>query len=315
MNDLDFLLPEEDQQKDGFLLLDFSQIIMAAAFQEFGENAGFPKVTTAMLRHLVLNSIKKNIKDFRKQGYNQLIICVDNSKSGYWRRRYSSYYKKNRAKARDESPFDWEGLFTAMHIIVDELEQNMPYIVMNIDTIEADDHIAVLTRILTALGHPVMIGSSDGDFTQLHKFPGVKQWSPMQKKFVKTKSGDSLLDCVTKVVKGDRKDNVASIKVRGDYWLTMVEGERTPSTRAKELEAIALNYYDHDIIKTLLTEEQYERFCENQILIDMDFIPDDIVALITERYNTYNKPSKSKVYPYFVKSGLSKLTATVADFY
>lgn len=314
MSNLDFLLPEEDRPKAGYLLLDFSQIIMAAAFQEFGEKAGYPKVTAPMLRHLVLNSIKKNVKDFRKQGYSEIIICVDNSKSGYWRRRVASYYKKNRAKARDESLFDWEGLFPAMHLIIEELEKYMPYIVMNIDTIEADDHIAVLTRILTALGHPVMIGSSDGDFAQLHKFPGVKQWSPMQKKFVKTKSGDSLMDLVTKVVKGDRKDNVASIKVRGDYWLTMVEGERTPQTKAKELEAIALNYYDHDIIKTLITDEQYKRFCENQILIDMDFIPDDIVALITERYNTYKPAPRGKIYTYFVKSGLSKLTSSINEF-
>lgn len=313
--ELDFLLPEDEREKEGYALLDFSQIIMAAAFTEFGETAKFPKVTTAMLRHLVLNSIKKNMKDFKKQGYQNMIICVDNSKSGYWRRDYSAYYKKNRSKDRDESPFDWEGLFTAMHIIIDELEKNMPHVVMNIDKIEADDHIAVLVKYLTGLGHPVVVVSSDGDFTQLHKYPSVKQWSPMQKKWVKTKSGDALLDCVTKVVKGDRKDNVASIKVRGDYWMTMVEGERTPPTKAKELEAIAQCYYELDEVAKLLTDEQFKRFQENLILIDMDKIPEHIVALIMERYNTYIKPPKSKVYPYFVKSGLSKLTAHVADFY
>lgn len=313
--ELDFLLPEEDREKEGFALLDFSQIIMAAAFTEFGENAKFPKVTTSMLRHLVLNSIKKNMKDFKKQGYPNMIICVDNSKSGYWRRDYSHYYKKNRKVDREDSPFDWEGLFEAMHIIIDEIEKHMPHVVMNIDKIEADDHIAVLTRYLTSLGHPVVIVSSDGDFTQLHKYPGVKQWSPMHKKWVKTKSGDSLMDCVVKVVKGDKKDNVASIKVRGDFWLTRVEGERTPSTKQSELEAIALNYYDHNEVAKLLSEEQFKRFKENILLIDMDQIPDNIVASIMERYNNYNKPAKSRVYPYFVKSGLSKLTAHVADFY
>lgn len=313
--DLDFLLPEEDRIKEGFALLDFSQIIMAAAFQEFGENAKFPKVTTPMLRHLVLNSMKKNIKDFKKQGYQNMIVCVDNSKSGYWRRDYSDYYKRNRSKDREDSMFDWEGLFNAMHIIIDELETNMPYTIMNKDKIEADDHIAVLTEFLTSKGHPVVIVSSDGDFTQLHKYPNVKQWSPMQKKWVKTKSGDSLLDCVTKVVKGDKKDNVASIKVRGDFWLTKIQGERTPSTTEKELLAIAENYYDLDKIESMLTEAQYKRFLENRILIDMDFIDADIKASILERYNNYKVPPKSRVYPYFVKSGLSKLTQVVADFY
>jgi hypothetical protein len=315
LNELDFLLPEDEREKEGFAFLDFSQIIMAAAFTEFGEAAKYPRVTTAMLRHLVLNSLKKNKKDFKKQGYQNLVVCVDNSKSGYWRRDYSSYYKKNRKVDREDSPFDWEGLFNAMHIIIEELEKYMPYIVMNIDKVEADDHIAVLIKHLTSLGHPCVIVSSDGDFTQLHKYPGVKQWSPMQKKWVKTKSGDALMDCVTKVIKGDKKDNVASIKVRGNFWLTRVDGERTPSTTAKELDAFALNYYDDEAMEKLLTEEQFKRFKENQLLIDMDSIPDGIVALIMERYNNYQVPAKSKVYPYFVKSGLSKLTAHVQDFY
>lgn len=312
---LDFLLPEEDRPKEGFALMDFSQIIMASAFQEFGEGAKFPKVNTAMLRHLVLNSMKKNIKDFKKQGYTQMIICTDNSKSGYWRRDKAPYYKRNRAKAREESLFDWDGFHTAMHTIITELETFMPYIVMDIDKVEADDHIAVLSKVLSDKGHPVVIISSDGDFTQLHKLPGIKQWSPMQKKWVKTKTGDALLDCVTKIVKGDKKDNVSGIKVRSDFYSTKVDGERTPSTKASELEAIAMAYYDHDTIKTLMTSEQYKRFLENQVLIDMDHIRDDIVALIHERYNNYVIPAKSKVYPYFVKSGLSKLTANVADFY
>lgn len=311
---LNFMFGEEEK-KEGVTLIDFSQIIMAAAFTEFGEKAGFPKISEAMLRHLVLNSMRKNIKQFKKEGYTRQIICVDNSKSGYWRRDASHYYKKNRSKDREESPFDWEGLFTAMHKIIEELEKNMPYIVMNIDKVEADDHIAVLTKFLASQGIPVQIVSSDGDFTQLHKYPNVKQWSPMQKKYVKTKSGDALLDCVTKVVKGDRKDNVASIKVRGNYWLTMVEGERTPPTKASEIEQIAMNYYDHSKLQELLTAEQYERFKENQILIDMDFIRDDIVASIMERYNSYVVPAKGKIYTYFVKNGLSKLTNNIAEFY
>lgn len=313
--ELDFLLAEEDRELEGYALMDFSQIIMAAAFTEFGEGAKYPKVTTPMLRHLVLNSMKKNIKDFKKQGYTKTIVCVDNSTSGYWRRDKAAYYKKNRKLDREESPFDWEGLFNSLHIIVNELETYMPYVVMNIDKVEADDHIAVLAKYLSNKGHPVVIISSDGDFTQLHKYPNVKQWSPMQKKWVKTKSGDALVDCVTKVVKGDKKDNVASIKVRGDFWLTKVEGERTPATKAQELEDIAMNYYNLDKIKDLLTEAQYARFLENQVLIDMDFINEDIIALIMKRYNEYSIPAKSKVYPYFVKSGLSKLTAHVADFY
>lgn len=311
---LDFLLPEEDRPKDGVVLMDFSQIIMAAAFTEFGKNNNFPKVTTPMLRHLVLQSLRKNKLMFKKQGYGILIICIDNSVSGYWRRQEAHYYKKNRSIDREESQFDWPGFFDAMVTVVKELETYMPYIVMNVDTIEADDHIAVLSNYLTLLGHPVVVCSSDGDFTQLHKLPNLKQWAPMFKKWVKSKTGSPLLDCVTKVVKGDKKDNVSSIKVRGDFWLTKVEGERTPSTKQNELELIAEHYYDLDKIESILPKDQFERFKENRILIDMDFIRDDIKALIMKRYNEYKLPVRSRIYSYFVKSGLSKLMNNINDF-
>lgn len=305
---------DEEPKKEGVALMDFSQIIMAAAFQEFGETAKFPKIQEGMVRHLVLNSIKANVKRFKKEGYPHMVICVDNSKSGYWRRDVASYYKLNRKNDREESLFDWEGLFNAMHKIIDELEHNMPYYVMNIDKIEADDHIAVLCEFFDAQDIPVVIVSSDGDFPQLFKFKLVKQWAPMFKKWVTSKSGSPLMDKVIKVIKGDKKDNVASIKVRGDFHTSKVEGERTPQTKQAELDFIADNYFDEEAIKAKLPEEQYKRFVENRILIDMDYIKPEIRASILERYNNYVPAKRGKIYSYLVKNGLSKLTQHANDF-
>ncbi|MGZ7230684.1 hypothetical protein ACXWOM_09495, partial [Streptococcus pyogenes] len=92
------------------------------------------------------------------------------------------YYKKNRADGREESEWDWEGYFEGIRTVIEEFEKYMPYHMMNIDKMEADDHIAVLTKKLSLEGNKVLIVSSDGDFTQLHKYPNVTQWSPMQKK-------------------------------------------------------------------------------------------------------------------------------------
>ena len=36
-----------------------------------------------------------------------------------------------------------------------------------------------------------------------------------------------------------RWDDVASVKVRSDFWFTRVEGERTPSMKTSVVEAIA----------------------------------------------------------------------------
>ena len=307
MSNLNCLFDEEDQVKDGYILVDLSQIALATAMHTFKDKE---KITTPMLRHLVLSTLKFNAFKFRKDGYNKVIICCDNAKSGYWRRDKAYYYKKNRADGREESEWDWEGYFEGIRTVIEEFEKYMPYHMMNIDKMEADDHIAVLTKKLSLEGNKVLIVSSDGDFTQLHKYPNVTQWSPMQKKFVKAKTGSPALDCMMKVIKGDKKDNVAAITVRSDFWYTRVDGERTPPTKTAFVEQCC----DAEDITTILEGEQLKRFYENRVLIDFDYIPEDIANQILDYYNSYKVPPRGKIYPYFVKSGLSKLTKNVNDF-
>lgn len=304
---LNFLMADEDQIKPGVLLVDLSQIVHATVTATFKEG---DKIDVSMMRHLILSTLKHNVLKFRKDGYEEVVICVDNAMPSYWRREVAYFYKKNRAKAREESDWDWDGYFEGLRTVIEEFKKNMPYVIMDIPKAEADDSIAVLTKKLTLEGHKVMIISSDGDFTQLHKFPNVSQYSPMMKKLVKAKSGSPALDLMTKLIKGDKKDNVASINVRSDFWYTRVDGERTPSTKTKFIEECL----DASDISELLSETQYQRFKENQVMIDFEFIRQDIKDAILDLYNNYKKPGKGKIYPYFVKSGLSKLIKDVGDF-
>ncbi|AFU63928.1 ribonuclease H [Salmonella phage STML-198] len=309
MSNLDCLFGEEDQTKEGIVLVDLSQIALAAALNTFSDKE---KIQPSMMRHLVLSTLKKNVLQFRKQGYEKVIICADNAKSGYWRRDIAYYYKKNRKQGREESTWDWEGYFTGIRTIIDEFQKYMPYTVMNIDKYEADDHIGILVPYLSLKGHKIMIVSSDGDFKQLHRYPNVKQWSPMQKKFVVCKTGDAELECLTKVLKGDRKDNIASVKVRSDFWYTKIDGERTPSFSTKLLEQCL--DAGPEGMKTLLTEAEYNRYLENRVLIDFSYIPEEIAKPIIEYYELYKTPPRGKIYSYFVKSGLSKLTNRINEF-
>ena len=304
--DLEMMLDED--YKEGICLIDFSQIALSTALVNFPDKE---KINLSMVRHLILNSIKFNVKKAKTLGYTKIVLCIDNAKSGYWRRDFAYYYKKNRGKAREESTWDWEGYFESSHKVIDELKAYMPYIVMDIDKYEADDHIAVLVKKFSLEGHKILIISSDGDFTQLHKYPNVKQWSPMHKKWVKIKSGSAEIDCITKILKGDKKDNVASVKVRSDFWFTKVEGERTPSMKTSIVEAIA---NDREQAKVLLTESEYNRYKENLVLIDFDYIPDNIASNIVNYYNSYKLPPRGKIYSYFVKAGLSKLTNSINEF-
>lgn len=310
MSNLNCLFGDDDQVKEGVILIDLSQIALATVMHTFDEGA---KITTGMVRHLILSTLKFNAFKFKKENYTKIIICVDNAKNGYWRRDVAYYYKKNRAEGREHSNWDWDGYFEGLRTVVEEFKQNMPYYIIDVDKAEADDSIGVLAKKFSLEGIPVLIVSSDGDFTQLHKYSNVRQWSPMQKKFVKSKTGSPALDCMTKIIKGDKKDNVASIKVRSDFWFTRVEGERTPPTKQKFVED-CLDASIEGTIEDILTTEEYKRFLENRTLIDFDYIRPDIIANILDCYNNYNLPGRGKIYSYFVKSGLSKLMKDINSF-
>ncbi|ADI96478.1 RNaseH ribonuclease [Acinetobacter phage Ac42] len=311
MTDLSFLMQEDDIPKPGYCIFDFSQIALATSQHYFA--SGEEKVTLDNVRHLILASLKFNVIKARSEGYEKIILALDNAKNGYWRRDEAYYYKLNRAKAREESTFDWEAYFNALHQVISEFKEFMPYQVIDVDKGEADDIIGVLTKYLSLKGHKVRIVSSDGDFPQLQKYPNVTQWSPMQKKFVKPKTGSPELDCMVKIIKGDRKDCVASIKVRSDFYHTMVEGERTPPTRMDFIESILDAGSDEERAK-LMTEEQYKRFLENRVLIDFDYIREDIKDEIFNQFTNNTPAPRGKMYKYFVKNGLVKFIKDLDKF-
>lgn len=305
MSDLSSMFDDEEETLPGIMFFDMSQISMATAFVEFQNSP----VTTDLLRHLVLNSIKFNLKKFKEE-YPIVVLCFDNADGEYWRRDYGYYYKKNRKKAREESTFDWEGFFTGMKEVTKEISENMPYITLNIPRVEADDTIGVLTKRLSIKGHKILIVSSDGDYYQLHKYPGVKQWAPTLKKFVdKKKDGTPTEFLMTKLLKGDKKDGVACVKVRSDYILTKLDGERAPNITKKLIEGCL-----DDGPEKHLNESEMARYKENQIMIDMDFIPEEIQKRIIEEYDNFKVPGRNKIYPYFVSKKLVKLSRELNQF-
>lgn len=309
---LDFLTgDQDDKQPDvGVILIDLSQIALATVMATYEDGE---ELNAVKIRHLVLSTLKYNALKFRKEGYTEVFVCVDNARKGYWRKKFAPYYKGNRAGAREESKMDWEGYFNGINTVVEEFKKYMPYYIIDVDHAEADDGIGVLTKYFSAIeGYKVMIVSSDGDFTQLQKYKNVRQWSPIQKKFVLPKI-DPHMDKIVKIVKGDKKDNVASIKVRGDFHTTKQPGERSPNIYKAELESLSIMATDEEL-KEALPADQWERYKENRILIDFDYIEENISKNILELYTEYKLPARRNIYSYFVKSGLSKLLNEIDKF-
>lgn len=301
----------DDKSLVGVNLVDFSQLVISTVMATFKPGE---EITVDTMRHLCLNTIRANVSK-NKQRYPTVVICVDNAKDGYWRRDVASYYKKNRSKSREESEWDWTTIFEGMATVVQELKDHMPYKVIDKTKTEADDAIAVLCKHIYQ-NHPgcqILITSSDGDFTQLHKFKTVKQWSPIQKKWVSCKHGSPRNDLRFKIIKGDKKDAIAGVNCRSDYVITKEEGERAPAISTKKTLEPLLKA-DNPLEIGILSEEQTKRYLENEVLLDFEKIPDYIRDPIIDEFDSGAVAPRRKMYPYFVSRRLVKLTESMSDF-
>ena len=92
---------------------------------------------------------------------------------------------------------------------------------------EGDDVIAVLAKNIQEKS---IIISSDKDFSQLHKYKHIKQYSPIQKKMLTTSDPYKYLK--EHIIRGDKGDGVPNILSADDC---IVKGERQKPITKKKL--------------------------------------------------------------------------------
>lgn len=297
-----------DGEPDGVHLIDFSQIVLSTIMATYKPT---DLLTKELIRVIVLNTIRSNVKK-HKTTHPRVVLCVDNGHGGYWRKKKAWYYKYKRSTQRDESGWDFDTIFSAMSMIKEEIVKHTPYYVLDIDGLEADDHIGVLTKYCVEKNISVLITSSDGDFTQLHTSKLVKQWSPIQKKWIKPKHGSPEMDIMFKCIKGDKKDGIAPLKTANDHY-THGDGRRAPPIRAEELRTLMTSSKDE--LKRLLTDEQWGRYIENRELLDFEFIPDELRDNIIATYESYTPAPRSKLMMYFAShKDLNHLVEKMNEF-
>ena len=288
---------------DGTMLVDLSQIAMSIVNEVFNPKIAQP--TVLEVETVILNTIRANVRKQKKK-YPEIVICVD-SKVGYWRKQIAYYYKGNRDKARDSTGLDFKIIFEGLANVIRNLSKHFPYKVIEIDLLEADDIIGVLARELCQT-RPVLIVSSDGDFTQLHN-ANVKQYSPIHKKLIGHKHGSNKQDLLYKIIKGDRKDCVANIKSNADHILvTPKGGARQATISAKFLESAMLDP------KGTLTDIEYLRFKENEKLIDLRFTPEHLKDKVVSLYETNPIATHGDIYRYFLTADMNYLLENSTDF-
>ena len=279
------------------ILVDFNQVAISNLMINLKMNQ-LDTVEEDMLRHMILNSLRFNRNKFTEE-YGELIICCDGRNT--WRRDSFPYYKRNRKKTRAASGYDWNHIFETLNKIKSELDDHFPYKVVHLDRAEADDIIAVLAKQWTK-DEPVLILSGDKDFMQLQKYDNVKQYSPVQKKFLRVDNPQEFL--FEHIVRGDTGDGIPNCLSKDS---TFVSGERqAPITKKRLAEWIQkgkVDYKDGDV-----------GFDRNRRLIDFDYIPEDLAKDIVREYEDAPVQDRRNLFPYFVNKRLSKLMEHITEF-
>jgi len=278
------------------ILIDLNQVLLAGLMAQIANHKG--KLEESLIRHMVLNIIRTHVKNFKTE-YGEVILCCDNRK--YWRKEYFPFYKANRKKTRDKSDLDWHLIFDILGKLKQELKDNFPYKVIDVEGAEADDIIGTLVPIYSP-HQKILILSSDGDFLQLQNYKDVKQYNPSQKKYVK--SENPILELKEKIIRGDKGDGIPNMFSPSDCFVR--------DLRQKPITQKTLEKYLNEDVKNFSYDEAVN-FGRNQTLIDLTFIPQEIKEKIINTYEE-TKPAKGKLLNYFIEHKLKNLMEVIEEF-
>ena len=278
------------------IIVDLNQIMISNLMVQInGRNA--VELSEDLVRHMVLNSLRGHYKRFRD--YGEMIIACDSG--NVWRREVFPNYKANRKKVRDKSGHDWTKIFEIMSKIKNELKEHMPYKVIEIDTADADDIIAVLVK--KYINQKILILSGDKDFIQLHN-NRVKQYNPVLSKFVGQGETPSIY-IKEHILKGDRSDGIPNVLSDDDVF---VEGRRQRPLTKKKIAS-----WVNEMLMTF-TEEEQKNYDRNRKLIDLSLIPPELEAKIYNEFDEVKVAHRSKILNYFITRKLKTLIEVIDEF-
>lgn len=299
------------------IIVDFQHTVISAVMAEMqGKKL---TIDVKLVRHIVINCLRSYKAKFGHE-FGEMIIACDTSSN--WRKAKFSYYKSHRKKDRDDSGIDWDTIFKTLNEIKKEIDLYFPYTILEVDMAEADDIIATLTKWNTEHNlkpippfdfheepEPLLIVSGDKDFKQLHKYRNVKQYAPVQKKFITPEySVPEFL--MRHIINGDKGDGIPNILSADD---TFASGGRQGKVTAKKLD-VWLKFTPDNFHEQEPNKEIVRNFQRNRTIIDFDLIPQDVQDAILEKWNNRVKKDRSKLLSYFMKNGMGNLLENVTDF-
>ena len=281
------------------IIFDFNQVAISNLMEQIGSSK--TPVDESLVRHMILNTIRTYVKRFKDSHGPEIIIACDNKK--YWRREIFPHYKAGRKKAREASGHDWSTIFDCLNKIRDELKVNSPYKVLDVDSAEADDIIAVLSLKYSAT-QKIMILSSDKDFAQLQKYPNVEQFSPILKKAIKEPLPSAQLKQL--IIRGDKSDGIPNILTKDDVFVT--GGRQKPITEVK-----IIGWMNQEP-KEFCNEDMLRNYARNEMLIDLTRIPESLKESILHSYDESKGRTKQEFMNYMIANRLKNLLEVIDEF-
>ena len=280
------------------ILLDMNQVTISNLMAQLGNHTN-AQIEESIFRHMILNSIRSYKAQFGGN-YGELIIACDNK--NYWRKSIFPYYKASRKKAQEKSEINWPLIFEYIEKIKQELKDYFPYRVIDIETAEADDIIAVLATNVN-LYDKVLIISADHDFIQLHSLKNIEQYDPIHKRWIHHDNPAAYLR--EHVMRGDPGDGIPNVLSPDNCF---VVGQRQSRLTKQRLETLLTN--DPRNYEEVLQRNYYR----NLQLIDLANIPADLQAKIMNQYIEQAGKKRDKLMTYFMQHRLKNLLEYITDF-
>lgn len=265
-------------------------------------------ISHLMMRNKIENGI--NIETVRKsiirvlgrihnqhrREYGEMVLCYDDR--DYWRKEVFPYYKKNRKEEREKDSIDWDQVFSVLNKIRDEIRTNFPYKVIQAQGAEADDIIATLCLHNSHRAQPdkVLILSADKDFIQLHKYGSVKQYDPINKRWIKTDNPVFYLQ--EHIIRGDRSDGIPNILTCDDAFVNHKHQKKMSAEKIQTLASMNPEAFSNFV--------RIRNWKRNAQLIDFQHIPQEIRERILTLYHKSVVP-KTINLQYFSQHKLSDI--------
>ena len=283
------------------ILLDLSQVMISNIMVQVGQHTD--AIQPDLVRHMVINTIRSLKIKFGKE-FGELVIACDDRK--YWRREYFPPYKGNRKADREKSSIDWPALFDTLNTIKQELKDNFPYRVIQVEGAEADDVIGTISMEFGSVlnnNNKILILSGDKDFIQLQRFGNITQYDPVRKKDIISNNPELFLKHL--VLTGDRGDGVPNVLSPDN---SIIEGLRQKPLRETKINELL----NADFAS--LPEEIVRNWNRNSMLIDLRCTPSVLRTAIMQEYHSQADKPRDKMFNYFIQHKMKLLMESIGDF-